>query len=236
MKVAMIPTLVMLASASPFPPQAIDCNPDGSRCHACHTGFLKTGFCIDCPSSPAERHAAAAVEFRVDESCYNVNEEILARIAGNQDGSWADPHNSGSYFLDGSDSYTTESVRTYTLDVRRQTGPASASITSPTGDKGPFTDKMSFVLEPFWNLDQSIRETGCSVRSCSVSQVTSVADGSTGYCNMRNLFCGSDAGCTPVKTDATFTENIVGLSLGFMGYPGSETDAGKCIVTAGVSV
>jgi len=161
-----------------------------------------------CPSSPADPHAQTSVEVTVFATCDKVLQEIEARIQANSQGSWLDPHNGGHYFLDSSNSQQ--------LDAHRETG--SASI--PQG--GPFRDNLRFKLHQ--------NGANCEIESCSASQVASVTDFSGGYCNLRNLFCGSDAGCTTQKHDFQFKEGNIDLSPGRGKYPGASADASMCIV------
>ena len=162
----------------------------------------------NCPSSPQLIHAYTSVELSFSEACDSVSEEMVARITANQDGSWVDPHNGGSYFIDG--------VSNDQIDAHRDTG--SASI--PQG--GPFTDKLRFTLTQ--------NGSGCDVSACSVSQVMSVFDFSGGYCNIRNLVCGSDVGCVTEKHDFTFEEGKIQKSSG------ASVDASKCIVPLSTEV
>merc|ERR1712151_1449048 len=69
-----------------------------------------------------------------------------------------------------------------------------------TGDKR-YTDKMIFTFAD--------AGSGCTIKGCSESQVTSVLDFSGNFCNLRMLTCGSADGCVPAKTDytTTMTEN-----------------------------
>mmetsp|Transcript_9937 Transcript_9937/g.29219 ORF Transcript_9937/g.29219 Transcript_9937/m.29219 type:complete len:85 (-) Transcript_9937:111-365(-) len=47
----------------------------------------------------------------------------------------------------------------------------------------------------------------CEVSACSESQVFSIADFSTNYCNLHDLYCGTEDGCAMVTTeDLTYTE------------------------------
>jgi len=160
-----------------------------------------------CPSSPSFIHAQTSVELHFDNSCEMVQEEIVARINANQDGSWADPHNGGTYYLDGVDQG---------IDAHRLTGTASLS------QGGPFEDKIRFSLKA--------EGSGCFATACSVSQVMSVFDFSGSYCNFRNLVCGSDGGCVVQKHDLTFKEGKVRKS------GGASIDASKCIVPVAVEV
>mmetsp|Transcript_80774 Transcript_80774/g.142461 ORF Transcript_80774/g.142461 Transcript_80774/m.142461 type:complete len:320 (-) Transcript_80774:73-1032(-) len=111
-------------------------------------------------------------------------------------GEWVDPHNGGTYKLLSSDDKTLELSRT-------------------TGNK-KYTDKMSLTLS-----DES---GSCLIEACSESQVFSIADFSTNYCNLHNLFCGSDAGCKFVKHDLATQETEVKTSTG------ASKDTSACIV------
>jgi hypothetical protein len=133
-----------------------------------------------CPSSPAFVHAWA--EVTVDVSNYNcsvVLDEMKARISGQYD-AWHDPHNNGTYVLDSSSDGE--------LDIHRTTG------------NKKYTDKIIFTASGTSN--------SCTLKGCSQSQVTSVSDFSTNYCNMRMLYCGKADGCQPVLSDLKFSESI----------------------------
>jgi len=127
--------------------------------------------------------------------CSTVLAEIKARVAGTN--GWIDPHNGGTYQI------TSES------DSR-------VELTRTTGDK-KYTDKMILTLED----DGS----GCSLSGCSESQVTSVADFSTNFCNMHDLYCGTVDGCPVALTDLQYTETS-SHSLG------ASTDKKACIVSS----
>lgn len=63
--------------------------------------------------------------------------------------------------------------------------------------------------------DGLLRVTGgpWNRRSVEASQVFSIEDKSTNYCNLRNLVCGSAEGCTPVPLatiNVTPTHGAVG--------------------------
>merc|ERR1712228_21797 len=66
---------------------------------------------------------------------------------------------------------------------------------------GKYTDKI--VLQFASSGDT------CVVKGCSESQVTSVMDFSTNFCNIRMLTCGSEDGCKSRGLDWTdkITEN-----------------------------
>mmetsp|Transcript_30307 Transcript_30307/g.65373 ORF Transcript_30307/g.65373 Transcript_30307/m.65373 type:complete len:168 (+) Transcript_30307:43-546(+) len=108
---------------------------------------------------------------------------------------WHDPHNGGTY--------TILSESSSEIELKRLTG------------NKKYTDKMILTLAAV--------EGKCMIMGCSESQVFSIADGSTNYCNLRNLYCGSAEGCRPVKKDFTSEEAEVNPSLG------AGSDAKACI-------
>jgi len=171
-----------------------------------------------CPTSPAEIHAQTSVDFVAVQQCSDVSEEIRARVAANEAGTWTDPHNAGQYKFVGA----TSDVHGYhKIDLERTTGTGDPD--SPIA--GPFTDKIRFTLQ------QRGRGQHCEITACSVSQSQSVSDFSTNYCNQRNLYCGSDVGCTPLVHDFKFTETGKTLSPGRDGYPGATAEPERCIVS-----
>jgi len=91
---------------------------------------------------------------------------------------WYDQHNRGTY-----------TEQDYGGDV---------SFSRRTGDD-KYTDKMIFVL-----IDEG---SNCKIEGCSESQVFSIADFSTNYCEQKLLFCGSDEGCNVAVSDFTHTED-----------------------------
>jgi len=176
---------------------------------------MAVGSKVVCPSSPFEIHAQTSMEVTFPATqCEEPYQEIMARIQANIDGSWADPHNAGHYFSDG----TSASA----LDAHRETGTASIA------QGGPFTDNLRFQFHQNGAV--------CELSACSVSQVQSVTDFSGGYCNLRNLFCGSDVGCTTQKYDLKFEEGTIELSPGRVPYPGASADASMCIVPVALEV
>jgi len=169
----------------------------------------------ECPSSPAHPHAQTFVVVTAFATCDKVLQEIEARIQANSDGSWLDPHNGGHYFLD--------SVQGVShLDAHRDTGSASIA------QGGPFRDNLRFTFFQ--------EGANCTIAACSASQVVSVTDFSGGYCNLRNLYCNSNVGCTTQKHDFLFKEGYIGLSPGNGQYPGASADTSMCIVPVAVSV
>jgi hypothetical protein len=129
-------------------------------------------------------------------SCDAVKAEIEARVSG-QYLAWHDPHNNGTYKIE---------------DYG-----GSISTSRLTGD-GKYTDKQIFSL--------SASGSGCKIEACSRSQVTSVLDMGTNYCDLKMLYCGSADGCKPVKNDFTVgSESTEKFSQ-------SSVDMGSCLKVA----
>ena len=74
-----------------------------------------------------------------------------------------------------------------------------------TGDN-KYTDKILFTF--------SQSSDSCELQMCSESQVFSVADFSTNFCNMYLMFCGSSDGCPYVEHDFEYKEVKVSPSIG----------------------
>lgn len=98
-------------------------------------------------------------------SCKQVASEIRARLAGEADGSWVDMHNKGHYSYDGADDGPVDGAGTFKLQRR-------------TGD-GKYTDKIHIALK------DNAADGSCHLDGCSVSQVFSVLDFGTNYCNVK---------------------------------------------------
>jgi len=159
-----------------------------------------------CPSSGSFIHASMKVTAKTAASCADVQTEIQSRASGA--GGWVDPHNGVIYsVLDSSNGV---------IQTQRTTNPA----TSVGGTV--YTDKQTFVL--------SAVDGGCQIEGCSVSQGTSVADYSTNYCDLRNLYCGSGDGCKTVSKDFSHSE------ASYSGSTGAGHDSSVCIVTSSVTV
>lgn len=150
-----------------------------------------------CPGSPAFVHASARVRALADVPCDVVRAEMLARVEG-QFESWHDPHNNG----------------TYTAKWR---APRNLAFERLTGN-GKYIDKVMIQL-----TDSGSGE--CEMMSCSESQVTSILDFGTNYCNSRMLYCGKKDGCRPVLHDFETTEQTVKLSSG------AKADLKLCLTT-----
>lgn len=152
-----------------------------------------------CPGSPATPHASCEVVATAQATCSDVLNEMVLRANGTHDGSWTDPHNGGTY--------TVEGQTATQLRVKRVTG---------SHKPGPYTDQILFTL--------SGSGSSCSIQGCSESQVTSIGDYSTNYCNQRNLYCGVPDGCKYVKYNFPVTETSVKPSAG------AGSDKSACIV------
>ena len=112
-----------------------------------------------CPGSPHALHASCEVSALANATCFQVMNEANARANGTS--GWVDPHHGGIY-----------SLTTVT--------PTLIEGTHKTGKSPHFTDKFILTLA---NVNGK-----CQISSCSESQVTSVLDGSTNYCNVHNLY------------------------------------------------
>ena len=135
---------------------------------------------MKCPDSGARMHAGCEITSTFAHSCSDVQSEINARVSG-QYSAWHDPHNNGTYTLK---MQTAEEMQLERL----------------TGDE-KYTDKMIFTF-----TSQDAGAT-CIVEACSQSQVTSILDFSTNYCNLHNLYCAEE-GCRPVELSLTYQEKI----------------------------
>eukprot|EP00490_Sorites_sp_Unknown_P017514 CAMPEP_0114669406 /NCGR_PEP_ID=MMETSP0191-20121206/38022_1 /TAXON_ID=126664 /ORGANISM="Sorites sp." /LENGTH=377 /DNA_ID=CAMNT_0001925009 /DNA_START=42 /DNA_END=1175 /DNA_ORIENTATION=- len=144
----------------------------------------------NCPSSGSWIHASCRVSVTANAPCEQVMAEMKARVDGQSSGQWHDPHNNGTYSFQGAD----PSDPSGSLDFQRVTG------------NKKYTDKLRFDFKDTGNQ--------CEISGCSASQVFSIADFSTNYCNMRMLYCSSQDGCHPVKFDFTVKETEVDPSSG----------------------
>lgn len=124
-------------------------------------------------------HAKCEMSVVFSRSCSIVSQEMQDRAAGKN--GWVDPHNAGSYVID--------EVTDTTLSGHRVTGDLK------------YTDKFDFHFTPM------VPDTsGCIAIACSESQSMSIKDYSTNYCNLHNLYCGSDVGCKFVNEDLYYDE------------------------------
>ena len=150
-----------------------------------------------CPGSAAYVHASARVQVQANAACDEVQAEMLSRVHSQPD-KWHDPHNNGTY------STTSESLIADTLAFSRLTGDRK------------YTDKMIFSF-----ADGA--DGKCEMLACSESQVTSILDFGTNYCNLRMLYCGSADGCKPITHDFASVEQKVSTSAG------NPHDLKKCL-------
>jgi len=128
-----------------------------------------------CPGSASPIHASCELTAEFQNSCADVQEEVLARMNG--ESGWVDPHNGGIYSVVSSSAGIVDGERL-------------------TGNK-KYTDKFELTFE-----DTS---DGCRLSGCSESQVFSILDMSTNYCNQYNLYCNTADGCTVLKHDLQYT-------------------------------
>jgi hypothetical protein len=131
-----------------------------------------------CPGSPSTVHASCEMTVTFPEKCDTVREEILARLQGQNQ--WKDPHNQGIYTL---------------LD---DTG-SEIQGSRRTGD-----DKYTDLFDLTFNES----EGNCAVKACSESQVFSILDFSTNYCNLFALYCNSTDGCPVVVHELEYKEDF----------------------------
>lgn len=137
-----------------------------------------------CPGSKAWVHAKTQLAVSFQNSCADVMKEVNLRVSSQASGAWVDPHNKGKYTIASS---TANAIHLHHL----------------TGN-GKYTDELILTFSGSGN--------SCSVTACSESQVTSVLDFSTNYCNLHDLYC-SDNECNADNlkghTKLTYTEKII---------------------------
>jgi len=149
--------------------------------------FVMEAPLMDCPGSEAwGPHASAKITSVFTDSCAAVMAEVSARAKGSLDGTWSDPHNMGKYTVTSSSA-------------------SQMKLSHLTGNK-QYTDKLVLTFS-------SSANSGCTVQSCSESQVTSVLDYSTNYCNVHDLTC-MDTQCHPINKLSSPAETINSVSSG----------------------
>eukprot|EP01065_Artemidia_motanka_P023040 TRINITY_DN273_c0_g1_i1.p1 TRINITY_DN273_c0_g1~~TRINITY_DN273_c0_g1_i1.p1 ORF type:complete len:165 (+),score=72.25 TRINITY_DN273_c0_g1_i1:1-495(+) len=156
--------------------------------------LLPVAAAMTCPDSSAPVHCGMEITSTAAASCDDVKAEIMARVNG-QYSKWHDPHNNGTY--------TAESYGG-TVSFKRVTG------------NGKYTDKMIFTL--------SGSGSTCKIEGCSASQVFSISDFGTNYCNLKDLYCGSADGCKTVAHDFTTSGESTKKKTGAEG-----TGLGNCL-------
>lgn len=132
---------------------------------------------MTCPKSDSFQHAGCEMTVTFQNTCDQVINEITTRV-NSQYGGWHDSHNNGTYAI-------TSQSKTQ-MDLNRV-----------TGDK-KYTDKMIFTF-----TDST---SSCDVTACSESQVFSISDYSTNYCNLHDLYCNDDK-CRPINK-LKYTESV----------------------------
>lgn len=168
-------------------------------------GTKTTTFAFDeskyCPGSPAWKHAQCVMSVTFpSNTCDEVSGEMLSRITSQ---SWVDPHNAGEYTIRDKGQSNVDEEISFIRGERT------------TGDK-KYTDKFMLTFDP------TLGPASCKVMACSQSQVFSILDFSTNYCNLRNLYCSTKEGC-PVETFDFFDYAEEYVKCG-------QHDDGKCIV------
>merc|ERR1712048_848471 len=150
-------------------------NVDLKTCLATEDNVHSAVTSVQCPSTPSLVAAGMEITTTASASCDDVEAEIKARVAGQSTGKWHDPHNNGKY-----------SIASFggTLSTQRVTG------------NGKYTDHQIFTLTP-------AGDGQCKIEACSRSQVFSIEDFGTNYCDLKVLYCGSADGCKPVIHDFT---------------------------------
>jgi hypothetical protein len=133
-----------------------------------------------CPGSPWSIHAKCSLTAEFDNQCFVVLDEMYARLTG-QEG-WVDPHHGGTYNLIQNTSEVLEGTRI-------------------TGDR-KYMDKFKFTFEK--------KNDACIVHSCSESQVFSICDYDTNYCNLRNLYCSAEPGSKVVHNKLVLLKEVLG--------------------------
>jgi hypothetical protein len=130
----------------------------------------KTDF--ECPASKSPVHASCQVYTVFEDPCTTVQSEMMWRVNGQATGAWRDPHNNGNYSA-----------------ISTPNGlPSTWEFSRTTGD-GKYTDLINYAFYLY-------NENSCQVYACSESQVFSIGDYGTNYCNIHDLYC-DEVGCQP---------------------------------------
>jgi hypothetical protein len=123
-------------------------------------------------SNMGEIRAGCNLTTDFSNSCSDVQSEISQRVFG-QTNKWHDPHNNGSYSFVGLPSKE-KSI------LQRVSG---------TGSKVKYIDSIELTFEPSQNDDK------CRMSAKSSSQVFSILDFGTNFCNINNLYCTDNKAC-----------------------------------------
>lgn len=141
---------------------------------AIFAAFFASADDYNCPTSGSSMHAGCQVYTQFQTSCSAVQIEMNNRLNAQASGEWRDPHNNGTYTI------VKESVDLF-------------QVSRITGD-GKYTDLINFNFGT-----QDLYGSTCDLYSCSESQVFSIGDMGTNFCNIHDLYC-SEAGCNPFTT------------------------------------
>ena len=142
-----------------------------------------------CPGSPSSAHAKCKLEVLFpNNSCQQVKDEVVSRLQGKN--GWHDPHNNGTYVLEDASPSSDGNFLAFSRITANQ----------------KYTDKIHMKFSPSSSSDDS----GCILLACSESQVTSILDFSTNYCNIRNLYCNqNDDHCPIIDQELTYVESCL---------------------------
>jgi len=110
----------------------------------------------------------------------NTCDEVMSEMTSRVNSDWVDPHNAGVYSISNSTDTSLEGKRV-------------------TGDS-KYTDLFDFKF--------TSTDSGCVVEACSESQVMSIKDFSTNYCNLHDLYCSSADGCPTAGKDLAYSEKF----------------------------
>ena len=146
-----------------------------------------------------------------------VEAEIKARVAG-QYSAWHDPHNNGTYSLQnyggtistsrltGDGKYTDKQIFTLT-DSGSSCMIEACSRSQVSQGRQAGTERRASVSSAracgATQARRVLRRGRGPTGSSFVSQVTSILDMGTNYCDLKMLLCGSKDGCKPVTNDYT---------------------------------
>lgn len=128
-------------------------------------------------------HAGCELTAHFSNPCSAVHNEISKRILG-QYSLWHDPHNNGTYKI-------SEPQPANKFSIDRTSGSASTV---------KYVDRVNLLLSP------SSDDTNCNLVATSESQVFSILDFGTNFCNINNLYC-SDDDCRPFER-LTYTYKV----------------------------
>lgn len=174
---------------------------------------VAAGVCSDV-NLTANSTCFITVEFN-NTSCSKVSSEIQSRLSGA--GGWQDPFNAnGGYLLVSDNGQGVVDAKWFLM-----TGGVDARTAT-------FVDylRLSFV-----NLPNS-----CLLISCAVSLPPDSSLGtSCNYCNLHNLYCGSDEGCSPLRYDfsGSYTEEYADCAVHNLGSCNSNGFVEVASSTAG---